>query len=98
MKYNKVHETILDSQHYRPEMALAAHGTGVVTSVALVHIVSAGAGGVKAVDDVGDVNVGEPLGGHDLETDSPGAAEMVLKVPLPSLTDVNVGDLVSAAI
>ena len=79
-------------------MALAAHGAGVVTSVALVHIVTAGAGGVEAVNDVGDVNVGEPLGGHDLEADSPRAAEMVLKVPFPSLTDMDVGDLVSASI
>ena len=59
-------------------MSLATHGAGVVTPVALVHVVTAGAGGVEAVDDVGDVNVGKPLGGHDLETDSPGAAKMVL--------------------
>ena len=59
-------------------MAPAAHRAGVVTPVALVHVVTAGAGGVEAVDDVGDVNVGKPLGGNDLEADSPRAAEVVL--------------------
>ena len=59
-------------------MSLAAHGAGIVAPVTLVHIVSAGAGGIEAVDDISDINVGKPLGGHNLEADSPGAAEMIL--------------------
>ena len=79
-------------------MTLAAHRTCVITTVALVHIVAAGAGGVQAVDHVGGVNVGESLRRHNLEIDTPGAAEMILKVPLPALPNMNEGDLVSSGI
>ena len=79
-------------------MALAAHGTRGVTPVALVHVVPAGAGGVEAVDHVAGVNVGEPLGGHNLEVDTPRAAEMILEVPLTSFPNMNEGDLVSSEI
>ena len=79
-------------------MSLAAHGTGGVAPMTLVHVVPAGARGVEAVDDIGGVNVGKPLRGHDLEVDPLGAAEMILKVSLASLTDMNEGDLVSPAI
>ena len=79
-------------------MTLAAYGTGGVAPVTLVHIVPAGARGVEAVDHISGVNVGEPLRGHDLEVDPLGAAKMILEVPLATLTDMNEGDLVSAAI
>ena len=79
-------------------MTLAAHRTCVITPVALIHVVAAGAGGVQAVDHVGGVNVWEPLRRHNLEIDTPGAAEMILKVPLPALPDMNEGDLMSSEI
>ena len=79
-------------------MSLAAHGACVITPVALIHVVAAGAGGVQAMDHVGGVNVWEPLRGHNLEIDTPGAAEMILKVPLPALSDMNEGDLMSSEI
>ena len=79
-------------------MSLAAHRTCVITPMALVHVVAAGAGGVQAMDHIGGVNVGEPLRRNNLEIDTPGAAEMILKVPLPALPDMNEGDLVSSGI
>lgn len=79
-------------------MSLAAHGTRGVAAVTLVHVVTAGARGVEAVDDVGGVNVGEPLRRHDLEVDPLRTAEMILEVPLSSLADMNEGDLVGTAI
>lgn len=89
---------LVDDDLVGPEMTLAAHGTSVVTPVALVHVVAAGAGGVQAMDHVGGVNIGEPLRRYNLEINTPGAAEMILKVPLPALPDMNEGDLVSSEI
>ena len=57
--------------------------------------VPAGAGGVKAVDQVGSINVGERLRGEDSHTAR--AAEMVHQVSLSSITTENVGNFGSSS-
>ena len=59
-------------------MTLAADWTGHGAPVTLVDVVSAGAGGVEAVDDVAGVDVREPLGGQDLEVDTARSSQVIL--------------------
>jgi len=74
---------------------LTTNRTGDVASVFIINIVSAGAGGVETMDHVAGVNVRESLRGQDLNIDSVRASQMILEITFSTLSNMNVGNLLS---
>ena len=75
-------------------MFSTARRTGLGTPVRLVQHISAGARGIQAVDQVGGINVGQGLGGENL--DPAGSLEMSHQISLSSFTTEDIGDLGSS--
>lgn len=74
---------------------MTTNRTGDVASVFIINIISAGAGGVETMDHVAGVNVRESLRGQDLNIDSVRASQMILEITFSTLSNMNVGNLLS---
>merc|ERR1719186_30800 len=87
-----VANTLVNDNLIWPKMPLATHWTAHCTPVTVIYIIPAGTSVVQTVDHVAIVDIGQSLGGDNLDVDAAGAAEMLLKIPLTSFTHVNVGN------
>ena len=85
----------LNYKEILPQMSLTTNRTGDVASMFIINMVSAGAGGVETMDHVAGIDVRESLRGQDLNIDSVRASQMILEITFSTLSNMNVGNLLS---